>query len=147
MTKRLRLPATIAAVLLAAALCAEAQPAKGTSADPENALRQRVTSYWKTRMTQNLQAVQPFYEKAFRDKYSPEVFARDFRRLNRFSPEFLGIEKVSIESGGKKAIVKTKLRTKPAILEGKELVSLNEETWLLEDGVWVKQAEALVPNV
>jgi hypothetical protein len=149
MTKRLHLPATSAALLLAVALCADAQPqtAKGAVSEPEKALRQRVTEYWKVRMAGDLRPCHGFYEKAFRDKYSPEVFARDFRRLNRFAPEFVGIEKVALESGGKKAIVRTRLRTKPAILEGRELLSVNEEVWLLEDGVWRKGAEPLVPNV
>ena len=70
MTKRLHLLSVSAALLLAVALSADAQPAKAAAADPEKALRQRVSDYWQTRMKEDLRAVQPFYEKAFRDKYA-----------------------------------------------------------------------------
>ena len=93
----------------------------------------------------NLQSVQPFYEPDFRAKYPPDVFARDFRRLNRFAPEFMGVEGVAVD--GKKAMVKVKLRTKPDVLQGQELVSVVEEVWLSVDGGWYRQAEPLLPNI
>jgi hypothetical protein len=111
------------------------------------AIRARVTTYWKIRMTTNLQACQPFYEPAFRAKYPPDVFARDFQRLNRFAPEFMGIEGIRLDPTGTRATVKTKLRTKPALLDGQELVSVVDEVWLLEGGEWWKAAEPLLPSI
>jgi hypothetical protein len=131
--------------LAAASSAPAAQAAKPAADDAEKAVRARVEEYWKVRSTMNLQNVQPFYEPEFRTKYSPDAFARDFRRLNRFAPEFMGIDGVVID--GKKATVKVKLRTKPDILQGQELVSVVEEVWLSVDGGWYRQAEALLPNI
>lgn len=132
------------ALFLAGATSAAAQAAK-PAADQDKAVRARVEEYWKVRSTMNLQGVQPFYEPEFRSKYSPDAFARDFRRLNRFAPEFMGIEGVTID--GKKATVKVKLRTKPDILQGQELISVVEEVWLNVDGGWYRQSESLLPNI
>ena len=129
--------------LAGAASVAAAQPAKPAS-EAEKAVRARVEEYWKVRSTMNLQNVQPFYEPDFRNKYSPDVFARDFRRLNRFAPEFMSVENVAID--GKKATVKVKLKTKPDILQGQELISVVEEVWLNMDGGWFRQSGAL-PNL
>jgi hypothetical protein len=134
-----------AIILLAGAASSSAAQAKPAAAGAEGAVRARVEEYWKARSTMNLQAVQPFYEPEFRTKYSPDAFARDFRRLNRFAPEFMGVEGVAID--GKKATVKVKLRTKPDILQGQELVSVVEEVWLNVDGGWFRQSEALLPNI
>lgn len=131
--------------LASAASATAAQAAKPASDGAEKAIRQRVEEYWKARSTMNLQSIQPFYEPEFRTKYSPDLFARDFRRLNRFAPEFQGIE--SVVHDGKKATVKVKLRTKPDILQGQELVSVVEEVWLNVDGGWYRQSEALLPNL
>jgi len=134
------------ACLASAASVAAAQAAKPAAAGGgEKAVRQRVEEYWKARSTMNLQNVQPYYEPDFRNKYSPDVFARDFRRLNRFAPEFMGVESVAID--GKKATVKVKLRTRPDVLQGQELVSVVEEVWLDVDGGWYRQSEALLPNL
>jgi hypothetical protein len=131
---------------LAGAVTATAAQAGKPAADgADKAVRQRVEEYWKARSTMNLGAVQPFYEPEFRAKYAPEAFARDFRRLNRFAPEFLGIEGVNVD--GKKAVVKVKLRTRPDVLQGQELISTVEEVWLNVDGNWFRQAEALLPNI
>ena len=137
-------PETGVAVAAQAAKPAADAPAKAP-ADAEKAVRARVEEYWKARSTMNLQNVQPFYEPDFRTKYSPDAFARDFRRLNRFAPEFLGIESVVVD--GKKATAKVKLRTKPDVLQGQELISVVEEVWLNLDGGWFRQAEALLPNI
>lgn len=137
-------PQTGGAVAAQAAKPAAEAPAKAP-ADAEKAVRARVEEYWKTRSTMNLQNVQPFYEPDFRTKYPPDAFARDFRRLNRFAPEFLGIESVALED--KKATVKVKLRTKPDVLQGQELISVVEEVWLNLNGGWFRQAEALLPNL
>lgn len=124
---------------------AAAPPAAKPADGADKAVRQRVEEYWKARSTMNLGSVQPFYEPDFRSKYAPDVFARDFRRLNRFAPEFLGVEGVALD--GKKATVKVKLRTKPDVLQGQELISVVEEIWVNVDGGWYRQAEALLPNI
>lgn len=134
----------LAVLCLAGAATANTQGAKPAE-NGEKAVRARVEEYWKARSTMNLQILQPFYEPDFRAKYSPEVFARDFRRLNRFAPEFMGVESVALD--GKKATVKVKLRTKPDILQGQELLSVVEEVWLNVDGGWYRQSEALLPNL
>ena len=122
-----------------------AEAAKPAASGAEAAVRARVEEYWKARSTMNLLAVQPFYEPEFRSKYTPEAFARDFRRLNRFAPEFMGVEAVTVD--GKKATVKVKLRTKPDVLQGQELISVVEEVWLNVDGGWFRQSESLLPNI
>jgi hypothetical protein len=118
------------------------------AADPaqEAKLKARVTEYWKLRMSQDLSTVLPFYEKSFRTSQSPERFAADFRRLKRFEPEFLGIDSVRFETAAK-ATLHVKLRTKPSVLDGAELVTSTAETWVLEDGQWYKAAESMLPAI
>jgi hypothetical protein len=113
----------------------------------EKHLRERVTAYWKARMTMNLQSCLPFYEKAFRSRYTPDSFARDFRRLNRFAPEFLGVDSIAFDESGARATVRTRLRTKVPGVGDQEIVASVEEVWLLEDGEWWKAAEPLLPQV
>lgn len=138
--------AVVAALLAAAALVpATAAAAPPAPSETEKAVAQRVTEYWKARATMNLQAVYPFYEPDFRAKFTAEAFARDFRRLNRFAPEFMGVEGVAID--GKKATVKVKLKTKPDVLMGQELVSVVDEVWLDQQGTWYRAAEAMLPNI
>ena len=135
----------LAVIAVAGAAASAAAQAAKPGSEAEKAVRARVEEYWKVRATMNLQAVQPFYEPDFRNKYAPDVFARDFRRLNRFAPEFMGVERVAID--GKKATVTVKLRTKPDILQGQELISSVEEVWLNLDGGWFRQSESLLPNI
>jgi hypothetical protein len=124
-----------------------APPGPGKVSEAEAALRERVTAYWKNRAVTNLHACYPFYESSFRGKYTADQFATDFRRLNRFAPEFLGIDGVTIDPSGAKARVMVKLRTHPDVLQGQELVSSVEDIWLLEDGVWNKAGELTFPNI
>lgn len=130
----------------AAAAKPEASPAAVVDAAREAKLRERVNDYWKTRMTLNLQSIFPFYEASFRSQYTPEKFAVDFRRLNRFAPEFLGIDGVTFQ-GPTKATIKVRLRTKPSVLDGAELITSTEESWVFEDGQWFKAGESMLPNI
>lgn len=127
-------------------------PSPLPTADPADpvvkALTARVDGYWKTRATTNLASLHPLYEKAFRAQYTPETFARDFRRLNRFAPEYMGVTSVTFEDKAKaRARVKVKLRTRPDVLAGQELIGDSEEVWVLEEGTWYHAAEALLPNI
>lgn len=130
------------------ATAAKAPAAPSVPADPvqEANVKARVTEYWKQRMTLNLASVLPFYETSFRSSLTPEKFAVDFRRLNRFAPEFLGIDAVRFDSPTR-ATIKVKLRTKPSVLDGAELVTSTDESWVLEDGQWFKAAESMMPNI
>jgi hypothetical protein len=130
-----------------AAAAAPAAPAS-TAADPalEAKVKARVAEYWKQRMTLNLASILPYYENSFRSSMTGDKFAVDFRRLNRFNPEFLGVDGVKLESPTR-ATVKVKLRTKPSVLEGAELVTSTDETWVLENGQWFKAAESMIPNI
>ena len=129
-------------------------PAKATPAPPsvpadpvqEAKLKARVNEYWKQRMTLDLATILPFYEKSFRDSTTKEKFAADFRRLNRFAPQFLGIDGVRFDTPAK-ATLKVKLRTTPSVLDGQELVTSTDEVWVLEDGQWYKAAESMMPNI
>ena len=129
-------------------------PAKATPAPPsvpadpvqEAKLKARVNEYWKQRMTLDLATILPFYEKSFRDSTTKEKFAADFRRLNRFAPQFLGIDAVRFDTPAK-ATLKVKLRTTPSVLDGQELVTSTDEVWVLEDGQWYKAAESMMPNI
>jgi hypothetical protein len=127
---------------------AKAPAPPSVPADPvqEAKLKARVTEYWKQRMTLDLASIFPFYEKSFRSSQTKEQFAADFRRLNRFAPEFMGIDGVRFDSPAK-ATLKVKLRTKPSVLDGTELVTSTDETWVLEDGQWYKAAEAMMPSL
>ena len=109
-------------------------------------MKARVTEYWKQRMTLNLASILPFYETSFRSSLTPEKFATDFRRLNRFNPQFLGIDGVKLDSPTR-ATIKVKLRTKHAALDGAELVTSTDEVWVLENGQWFKAGESMVPNI
>lgn len=135
------------------AAAATSAPAKAPAppsvpADPveEAKLKARVTEYWKQRMTLDLEAIFPFYEQGFRSSMTKERFSADFRRLNRFAPEFLGIDAVRFDTPAK-ATLKVKLRTKPSVLDGQELVTSTDEVWVLEDGQWFKAAESMLPNI
>jgi hypothetical protein len=123
-------------------------PAPSVAVDPaqEAKLRARVNEYWKQRMTLNLGSILPYYESSFRTSQTPEKFSVDFRRLNRFNPQFLGIDGVRFDSPTK-ATIKVKLRTKPSVLDGAELVTSTDEAWVLENGQWFKAAESMLPNV
>jgi hypothetical protein len=155
--------ASLALAAPAAAQAPKAKPNPGAAATPapikapappsvpadpaqEASLKARVNEYWKQRMTQNLASILPFYEKSFRNSLTPEKFAVDFRRLNRFAPQFLGIDSVRFDTPAK-ATLKVKLSTKPTVLDGAELVTVTDETWVLEDGQWFKAAEAMMPNI
>lgn len=126
----------------------KASAAPSVPADPvqEAKLKARVGEYWKQRMTLDLASILPFYEKSFRSSLTPQKFAADFRRLNRFAPEFLGVDAVRFDTPAK-ATLKVKLRTKPSVLDGAELVTSTDETWVLEDGQWYKAAESMMPNI
>lgn len=130
------------------AAAAVKSPAPSVAVDPaqEAKLKARVSEYWKQRMTLNLASILPYYESSFRSSITPEKFAVDFRRLNRFNPEFMGIDGVKFESPAK-ATIKVKLRTKPSVLDGAELVTSTDEYWVLENGQWFKAAESLLPSI
>jgi len=119
----------------------------GEATSSERALRERVDAYWQARTNANLHAAYPYYEPAFRARYTADAFARNFRRLNRFAPEFQGIVSVTIDADHARAEVKVKLRTAPAVLDGRELISVTKEVWLLQDGTWWKEAEPLLPSL
>lgn len=125
---------------------AKAPAAPSGIQDPaqEAKVKARATEYWKQRMTLDLGSILPFYESSFRSSLTPQKFAVDFQRLNRFKPEFLGIDGVRLDSPTK-ATIKVKLRTKVQALDGAELVSSTEEVWVLEKGQWYKAAEPMVP--
>lgn len=118
-------------------------PAGGAS---EEALRERVTLYWKTRAAGNLHTGYPFYEPAFRERYTADQFAINFSRLNRFAPVMLGIDSVEIDAEKARARVTVKLRAKVDMLEGAEIEAPTSETWALEGGNWWRQAEPLAPS-
>lgn len=163
MRKTELIPVVAAAMLVAAAASAQSPPserakaAKAAAPKPamspkagtaaELSLRERVAAYWKVRETTNLHAAYPFYEPAFREKYTADGFARDFRRLDRFAPQFVGVDTLAIDPSGARATVKIKLRTKPDVLGGQELVSVTEEAWVHVDGVWWKGAEPTLPSL
>jgi hypothetical protein len=130
------------------AAAAKPPAAPSVPADPvqEAKLKARVTEYWKQRMSLDLGSILPFYETSFRSSLTPEKFAVDFRRLNRFAPTFLGIDSVRFESPTK-ATIKVKLRTKPSVLDGAELVTSTDESWVVEDGQWFKVGESMMPNI
>jgi hypothetical protein len=131
-----------------AAPAAKAPAAPSGPQDPaqEAKVKARATEYWKQRMTLDLAKILPFYESSFRSSMTPEKFATDYRRLNRFNPQFLGIDGVRLDSPTK-ATIKVKLRTVVQALDGAELVSSTEEVWLLEKGQWYKAGEPMVPNL
>jgi len=139
-------PKPVAAAQPAAAAKPPAAPSVPADPAQEAKVKARVTEYWKQRMTMNLGSILPFYEKSFRSSLTPEKFAVDFRRLNRFAPEFLGIDGVRFDSPTR-ATLKVKLRTKPSVLDGAELVTSTDESWVLEDGQWFKVSESMMPNI
>jgi hypothetical protein len=40
-----------------------------------------------------------------------------------------------------------KLRSKPAELDGQELITTFDDVWILADGTWWRQAEAMTPTI
>jgi hypothetical protein len=134
-------PAVLLALIVTAASGVHAAQ-KSASAEPSQALRDRVTKYWTARSQSNLVAAYPFYEPDFRAEYPLEQFLSSFQRLMRFRPQFRGIEGIALESSRKVATVKVQLRTQPEFLNGAPLDSVSEETWLQIDGVWYRQRES-----
>jgi hypothetical protein len=118
-------------------------------ADTETArlLGQRATEYWKARTRQDLYGAYPFYEASFRSTYQPEAFVKTFQRLNRFAPELVAVERIDVDASGTRARVVVKLRSKPAELDGKELITTFDDVWMLADGAWWRQAEAMTPTI
>lgn len=125
---------------------AKAPAAPSAPQDPaaEAKVKARVTEYWKQRMTLNLASILPFYESSFRSAVTPEKFTTDYRRLNRFNPQFLGIDGVKLDSPTK-ATIKVKLRTNVPALDGAELITSTDEVWVLEKGEWFKAGEPMMP--
>ena len=137
---------TRTAVVLSLLAAFWGQPKLDRPADAvETALRERVTQYWEARSKSNLVAAYPFYEPAFRAEYSLELFLSNFQRLLRFRPQFQGIQRVEIDRAAGNAKVGVALRVRPELLNGEVVDSVNEETWLLIEGVWYRKAEAMLP--
>jgi hypothetical protein len=112
----------------------------------DKALRGRITAYWRARMKSDLLTAFTFYEPQFRRQYTPQEFLLKFQRLVRFKPEFLGIDRIRYEPGGSKATADIRLRTRPDVVGGQEIVSVTEENWMLLSGTWCRKAEALLPS-
>ena len=123
----------------------EAESAPPISDAADKALRARVTAYWRARAKSDLLTAFTFYEPKFRSQYTPQEFLLKFHRLVRFKPEFLGIDRIRYEPGGTKAVAFIRLRTRPDVVIGQEIVSVTEEDWLLLSGTWCKKGESLLP--
>jgi hypothetical protein len=113
------------------------------------AIGERVTEYWKARTRQDLYGAYPFYEPKFRSTYQPEAFVKTFQRLNRFSPELVSVNDITVDVSGTRAKVSVQLRSKPLIdkQELQELITTQEDVWILENGTWWRQAEAMTPTI
>lgn len=122
----------------------EGTPVKQVTVPP--ALKSRVDAYWASRMQMNLAGAYKFYDANFRTAYSEQQFLQNFQRLLRFRPEYLGIDSVSLYPSGTVANVGVKLRTKPAELQGMELVSVSYERWQKNGATWFKQGEPIMPT-
>ncbi len=124
-----------------------ARPRAARPGASEAGLRRRVVAYWNARAAANLQQSYAFYAPAFRAKYTADEFARNFRRLNRFAPEFVRIESLSIDAERGRAMVKVRLRVRIAEFDNEPIESVTEDVWLFESGAWWKEGEPLIPNV
>jgi hypothetical protein len=122
----------------------EYRPADAATATTVGA---RATAYWDARTRQDLYAAYPFYEAGFRSTYEPEEFVKTFQRLNRFSPQIVRLERIEVDASGTRAKVFVTLRSKAPVLEGEELTSTIEDIWMLVDGTWWRQAEAMTPAI
>ena len=119
---------------------AEGAPPLSEAAD--KALRGRIAAYWRARAKSDLLTAFTFYEPQFRRQYTPQEFLLKFQRLVRFKPEFLGVDRIRYEPGGSKAAASIRLRTRPDVVGGQEIVSVTEENWMLLSGTWCKKGEA-----
>jgi len=139
-------PKPVAAPAKPAAAKPAAKPAVAADPVQEAKVKARVGEYWKERMKLTLATILPYYESSFRTALTPEKFTIDFRRLNRFNPQFLGVDSVTFDSPSR-ATVKVKLKTKAAVLDGAELVTSTDEYWVQENGEWYHAAEAMIPSL
>jgi hypothetical protein len=137
--------APVAPASSAAALSAPPSPATPVDIDP--VLKARVEAYWAARMKMNLALAYTFYDATFRAAYSEEKFLQTFQRLLRFRPEYLGVDRVTLTPSKTVAVVGVRLKTKPAELEGMELVSVSDEKWQKTGDTWFKQGEPLMPDL
>jgi hypothetical protein len=122
-------------------------PPTTTPVDIDPVLKARVEAYWAARMKMNLAAAYTFYDPTFRAAYSEDKFLQNFQRLLRFRPEYQGIDRVSLTPSKTVAVVGVRLKTKPAELEGMELVSVSDEKWQKTGDTWFKQGEPLMPDL
>ena len=120
--------------------------APATPVDIDPVLKSRVDAYWAARMKMNLSAAYAFYDPTFRAAYSEDKFLQNFQRLLRFRPEYMGIERVTLTPSKTVAVVGVRLKTKPAELDGMELVSVSDEKWQKTGDTWFKQGEPLMPD-
>jgi hypothetical protein len=107
---------------------------------------ERTTTYWQARTRQDLYGAYPFYEVGFRSTYQPEIFVKTFQRLNRFGPVFDGIDRIEVDAGGTRAKVFVKLRATSPVDQA-ALTTTVEDVWILVDGAWWRQAEAMTPTI
>jgi hypothetical protein len=128
-------------------MTAPAPAAPATPVDVDPVLKARVDAYWAARMKMNLALAYTFYDATFRAAYSEDKFLQNFQRLLRFRPEYLGIERVSLTPSKTVAVVGVRLKTRPAELDGMELVSVSDEKWQKTGDTWFKQGEPLMPDL
>ena len=126
---------------------APAPAAAATPVDVDPVLKARVDAYWAARMKMNLAAAYAFYDPTFRAAYSEDKFLQNFQRLLRFRPEYMGIDRVTMTPSKTVAVIGVRLKTKPAELDGMELVSVSEEKWQKTGDTWFKQGEPLMPDL
>jgi len=112
------------------------------------ALRERVSGYWRARSESDLAAAYEFYAPAFRKQYTRGQFLSQFQRLLRFPPSRFRIEETKMMADGMTARVRVHLVVKQEFVDKElEVESFAEEDWVLDDGTWWKRNEVFVPNV
>lgn len=109
----------------------------------DRALRPRVTEYWEARGRLNLPTAYTFYEPGFRRVCSRQSFIAVFRGLARTPVRFQGIDYIALDSTGRRAEVGVRLLVTPDGPDGRTLIDVRRETWLLDGGIWWRRGEPM----
>ncbi len=99
---------------------------------PEEAVQQRATEYWKTRIAGDYEKSYALSTPSYRKVRSVEQFKRQFGP----GVSVLGADVVKVVCEPVKCVATLKLSANAAVLGGKTMSTHMTEVWLLEDGQW-----------
>jgi len=110
-----------------------------TGGTPEQVVSQRANAYWKARMASDYKVAYELSTASYRKLRTQEQFRRQFGSTAAVNDA--QVHKTTCEPA--KCVVRMKLTTTPALpmLNVGTIPLYVDETWLLEDGQWLRYQE------